>query len=120
MATANVSRLTRAFSPEKRAKGGGKAPSFEPVDAAIGGIAKARALIECVGRLLDDDEQVADEAVCLCFGLNLLNKSYNDLDHAVAQLRRTAHASKVARPTRRTAKKGGISRGQRRRSRKVD
>jgi len=119
MAKANVSRPRRAFSRKKGAADGIESPAHERADAAMSGIIESLALLECAGRLLDDDEQAANETVCLRFGLTLLNQFYDELQQAIRELKNAARVSKAARPRAATIKKRSTDRQPRRHSRKA-
>lgn len=85
----------------------------------MGGMIESLALLECAGRLLDDDEHAANETVCLRFGLTLFNQSYNELDLAIRELKEAARESKVVRPKGATNKKRSTAHQPRRPSRKA-
>ncbi len=65
------------------------APRVRPdLSEILGQFSDARAVIECVARLLDDWESgPANEAVCLRHGLKLLDAAYNELDRAIPAVR---------------------------------
>lgn len=119
MAKANVNRPRRAFSRKKATTDWTESPAHERVDVAMGGMIESLALLECAGRLLDDDEQAANETVCLRFGLTLFNQSYNELDLAIRELKEAACESKVVRPKEATIKKRSTAHQPRRPSRKA-
>lgn len=107
------------FLEKKAATDWTESPAHERVDAALGGMIESLALLECAGRLLDDDEQAANETVCLRFGLTLFNQSYNELDLAIRELKEAARQSKVVRPKGTTNKKRSTAHQPRRPSRKA-
>jgi hypothetical protein len=61
------------------------------LSAILGQFSDARAIIECVARLLEDWDYYrsgpADEAVCLRHGLDRLSTAYDELDRAIAAMR---------------------------------